>query len=411
MMTFGLVGLPFPSLAAMADSVRAKISREALHQRFTDKAVEFLKICVVFVSQCTIAGAAGIDTPLLKAFSRVLIIDSTSWDVAPALRDVFPGSGGSASAAGCKIQLCYEYLRGALSFFEIGPSNCPDNGWSKNISKLIQAGDLLITDLGYFCLQTFKNVIESGAYFLSRYQINTAVFDAATGKTLNLCETLRSAGKNTVELKVRLGADDRNCIMCRLVGLRVSSDIAKKRRDKLTRTVLKKRNKLPHADSLYLCYWTIMLTNAPDHLLKADTLRPLYSLRWQIELLFKQLKSVLAVHRTCSGKEPRVQCELLGRMIVAIITHKIHTSVNVELWNSEQQEISMEKLHKRIRERASTIKDHLLNSVADTLRYIEQEIRVVLRNCRKHKQKSRPTSLECLHNLGRANKLCGLMAA
>lgn len=411
MMTFGLAGLHYPSLAAIADSVRAKMSREALHQRFTGNAVAFMRKCVDFAIKQAFYNIESIETPLLKSFSRVLIIDSSSWDIAPGLKDVFPGSGGSASAAGCKIQLCYDYLHGALCFFQIGPSNCPDNRWSRNIPDLIRAGELLITDLGYFSLYTFKKVIECGAYFLSRYQINTAVFDAVTGESVNLCALLRKAKGSEVELNIRLGADDRNYVNCRLIALKVSRDIAKKRRDKLTRTVLKKKKKCPHADSLYLCNWTIMLTNAPENLLKADDLRPLYALRWQIELVFKQLKSVLAVHRTCSCKEPRVQCELLGRMIVAIITHKIHAFVNIDFWNDKQQEISVEKFYKRIRERSTTLKDHLLVSATTALRYLEQEIHIIQKNCRKHKQKSRLSSLAWLHSLGETRNLCSSAAA
>jgi len=347
MMTFGLVGMPFPSLAAMVDSIRAKVSREALHQRFTEKAVEFLRTCVSFVFQQKILDAVRIETPLLRHFARVLIIDSSSWDIDPALKDTFPGSGGSASDAGCKIQLCYDYLHGILSFFELGPSNRPDNWWSRKIPQFLQAGDLLITDLGYFCLLTFNQIAECGAYFLSRYHTNTAVLDESE-KSIDLCQILRATTNDTVELNVRLGSSNQKYVMCRLIGMRVSSDVAKKRREKLTRTTLKKRKKLPHADSLYLCNWTIMVTNAPAQLLSVDTLRPLYCLRWQIELLFKQLKSVLKIHKSCSCRDPRVQCELLGRMIVGIIIHRIHAAVNIGLWNSESKEISMDKFIKEL---------------------------------------------------------------
>lgn len=44
-----------------------------------------------------------------------------------------------------------------------------------------------------------------------------------------------------------------------------------------------------------------MVTNVPREWLPPEMVRHLYMLRWQIELLFKQLKSVLAIHEVSYG--------------------------------------------------------------------------------------------------------------
>ena len=395
-MTFGLAGMAHPSLAAMVDCIKARMSREALHLRFTDKAVEFLNTCVRFLLQQKLQDAFRIDTQILNRFNRIHIIDSTSWALAAALKGVFPGCGGDASEAGCKVQLCYEYVRGVVSFFEMGAGNCPDNRWSARLPQFAYAGDLIITDLGYFCLRTFHRIAENGAFFLSRFLMGTAIIDQATGKALNLCEILRSLVVDAIEMQVLMGTSEQTRINCRLVCLRVSEEQAKMRRDKLTKTVWRKKKQLPSAHSLYLCSWTLMVTNVPANCLDAGMVRPFYSLRWQIELLFKQLKSILAVDTSNSAKEPRVRCELLGRMIVAIITHKIHAHTNAYLWNTQRKEISMDKLYKRMQERTFVIKDHLLASVKKAAQFIDCEVMALLRNCRKLNQKSRPTTLQYL---------------
>lgn len=386
-----------PSLAAMVDAVKARMSREALHLRFTDNAVDFLNTCVRSLLQQKLRDALQINTKVLNRFLRIHIIDSSSWDLAAALKDVFPGCGGSASAAGCKIQLCYEYLRGALSFFEVGPGKHPDNAWSARLPELVHAGDLLITDLGYFCLRTFHSIVQNGAFFISRFLNSTALLDRKTGKPFDLCERLRSLATDAVEMQVLMGASGQTCVDCRLVCLRVSGDVAKQRRDKLIKTIWKKKKQQPTAQSLYLCNWILMVTNVPADWLEAGMVRPFYSLRWQIELLFKQLKSVLAINKSNSEKEPRVRCELLGRLIVAIVTHKIHAHINSHLWNTERKEISMDKLHKRFQERTFIIKDHLLASIKQAADFLTSEIEALLKNCRKLNQKSRLTTLEYLH--------------
>jgi hypothetical protein len=397
MMTFGLAGMPHPSLAAMVDAVKAKMSREALHLRFTDKAVDFLHTCVHSLLQQKLQDAIQVDTKVLNRFHRIHIIDSSSWDLAAALKNVFPGCGGNASAAGCKIQLCYEYLRGTISFFEVGPGNHPDNAWSARLPELMHSGELLITDLGYFCLRTFHNIVKNGAFFISRFLIGTALLDRKTGKSFNLCERLRSLATDAVEMQVLMGTNEQTCIECRLVCLRVSEEVAKQRRDKLTKTIWKKKKQQPSAQSLYLCNWILMVTNVPADWLEAGMIRPFYCLRWQIELLFKQLKSVLAINKSNSAKESRVRCELLGRMIVAIVTHKIHAHINSHLWNTERKEISMDKFHKRFQERTFSIKDHLLASIKQAADFLTSELKALLKNCRKLNQKSRLTTLEYLH--------------
>ena len=45
-MTVGQLALKHPSLAAMTQAIEAKISREALHQRFTLQAVLFMRNCL-----------------------------------------------------------------------------------------------------------------------------------------------------------------------------------------------------------------------------------------------------------------------------------------------------------------------------------------------------------------------------
>ncbi|MFH0937831.1 MAG: hypothetical protein V1899_00875, partial [Planctomycetota bacterium] len=97
-MTVGQMAMAHPSLAGMVEAIRAKISRESLHLRFTAKAVEFLLACLKIVLNHS-ARSASIEPSALHAFKRVLIFDSSSWDINPKLKHVLPGSGGAASDA------------------------------------------------------------------------------------------------------------------------------------------------------------------------------------------------------------------------------------------------------------------------------------------------------------------------
>jgi hypothetical protein len=394
-MTFGTVGMLHPSLAAMVGAIRTTMSRESLHERFDASAVLFMQRCVEFVLKQRVNAITVINSQLLNHFKNIKIFDSTSWDIDPALCDILPGSGGSASSANCKVQLCYEYLRGALSFFEIVPGKKPDNGYANQLPQHVDSGDLLIADLGYFRLESLLHIIKSGAFFVFRFMVGTTLYSAITMNEIDLRQILRKVTGSTYQMAVLMGTKEKTRVTCRLICLRVDEKIAEERRQKLRQNATKKGRTVSELH-LFMAGWILMVTNTPAEWLPAEMVRPLYGLRWQIEILFKQLKSVLAIHTSCTGKEPRLRCEILGKLIVAIITHQIHADVNINLWNTTGKEISIDKLYKRIQERAFIIMSLLCTSLKKAISYLANELNHIMINCRKLNQKSRLTTLQAL---------------
>jgi hypothetical protein len=394
-MTFGTVGMLHPSLAAMVDAIHATMSREGLHLRFTSSAVSFMQRCVEFVLKQRVNAMSVIDSHLLNHFKSIKIFDSTSWDIDSVLRDVLPGCGGAASSANCKVLLCYEYLRGALSFFDVVPGNKPDNGYAATLPEHITSGDLLIADLGYFRLETLMHIIKCGAYFVFRFLVGTTLYNAATMQEIDLRCILQKVTGAAYQMDVIMGSKEQTRVSCRLICLRVGEKIAEERRRKLRQNAAKKGRTVSELH-LYMAGWILMVTNVPREWLSPEMVRPLYSLRWQIELLFKQLKSVLTIHRSATGKESRLRCEILGKLIVAIMIHRIHADVNINLWNTKNQEISMDKLYKRIQERAFILMGLLCTSLAKAVSFLTKELNRLMKNCRKLNQKSRPTTLQAL---------------
>jgi len=108
-----------------------------------------------------------IDTSLLEHFKRVLVVDSSSWDVSSLLAEIFPGSGGKASIANCKLQCVYEYKSGAVISVEDRKGTEPDQSYSQNLSSIAQEGDLFLFDLGYWSFITFYTIALVKGYFVS----------------------------------------------------------------------------------------------------------------------------------------------------------------------------------------------------------------------------------------------------
>ena len=147
---------------------------------------------------------------------------------------------------------------------------------------------------------------------------------------------------------------------------------------------------------LALCNWTLLVTNVSSKDLPVKMAWQLYSLRWQIELIFKQLKSVFAIHRSHTRNLSRLRCEIYGKLIFAVLIHRMHALVNNLLWKTFQRELSFDKFYKRIQERAFAILHLLLLSVRKAIEYLAVEIPKVLKNCLKLQQHSRKSTLEKL---------------
>jgi len=396
-MTIGQLGMKHPSLGGMVTAIKSQITREALHYRFSKEAAALLLKCLQFVLKQKISHIGTIDTKLLRPFRRVLLVDSSSWDVNEKLRDILPGSGGSASSANCKLQTVYDYKRGELIFMDVTKGTCPDNRYTDNLVGILKKGDLILMDQGYFKLTTFAGIIKKGAFFLTRFLVGTGLTDALTNASINLAERLNKLQDDATEMDVLMGSGKSPRVPCRLIALRVSEQIANERRRRLKKTAVKK-GRIVSKHHLCMCDWTLLTTNVPQQWLPMKMVRILYTVRWQIELLFKQFKSILRVHQSDTGKENRLRCELYGKLIGAVLIHRIHATETNRLWNSKRREVSMDKFHKRFQERAFTLLCLLLASVSAAVAYMHNQIIRIIPDCLKERQRSRMTTLECLED-------------
>ncbi len=366
-----------------------------MHRRFSSGAVAFMKRCSESVLSQKISTFTSIRVDLLGHFKRILIFDSSSWNIDPKLKTVLPGCGGSASEASCKLQACYEYKQGELSFFEITSGITPDGAYAYQVPSHVQRGDLVLVDLGYFNIKIFREIGVIGAYFLSRLSIGIRLLDPKSFSSIDLLGALKKIKGNIHEMQIIVGGDKETQVCCRLICLRVSRDVANARRRKLKKSS-RERGRTPSQYHLLLADWTLMITNVPQQWLPSEMVRPFYSLRWQIELLFKQIKSVLCIHKSNTGKHNRLLCEIYGKLIMAVLIHRLHADINIRLWNSKRRELSMEKLYKRIQERAFILLELLLVSLQKAIDYLREELPRLIKNCLKSRQRSRRTTLEII---------------
>ena len=270
------------------------------------------------LSHVLIADAPPIE--LLERFTQVVIGDSTTVTLPDEYAEQFPGCGGShgSGKAALKIQVSWDLRHGRLQAL-LEPGRASDA--KSLITELpLPAGSLSIFDLGYFSVERFERVEQAEGYWLSRLQHGTTVCDAA-GNPVALREFLaKNAKRGIVDVRVQLGEKR---LPCRLLAVRVSPEIAARRRQKI-REKARDHGREPSPEYLALQQWTIFVTNCPPTLLTWREVVVLYRARWQIERLFKLWKSYNRLaDRDTEATAAQQLAEVYVKLIAVIIQHGI----------------------------------------------------------------------------------------
>ena len=377
------------------------MTRQGLHKRFKSVAVLFVQHWFrVVVNRVVRLAQEKTETGILERFRAVHLADTSSWDLPAELSSVFPGCGGSASTANCKLYLAYEYLSGLFSLIELLPGKEPDQKQGHSLVDRLKAKELVIFDAGFFALGVLRSISEKSAYFICRFVSTTSVWIRSDSEKLEricLPSFLAKCGKEAVDMMVTIGTRKSKQVESRLVAYRVPQEVADLRRAKLRKREAKlKGHPTTSKVTLALCDWNIFLTNAPAEMLPGFMVRSVYRLRWQIELIFKQLKSVLRIHQCTTHREDRFLCELYGRLIGAILVHVLHARSASIAWELRGTEISFDKMWKRVKEKSDSLCRAFIKSSRSAATEIRELLKLSLTSCLKNRNKANQTTLERL---------------
>jgi len=186
-------------------------------------------------------------------------------------------------------------------------------------------------------------------------------------------------------------------VSCRLIAKRVCEEVAQRRKRK-KRQAAKKKGRTPSKEVLALCYWDLYVTNIPESWLPTEFVSDVYTIRWQIELVFKAAKSFLGFKLICGKRSPRVFCQIYGRLIVLVLTLFLCGKFRKRMWEQKRRELSFLKCFRHLQIFAQSFLTCLMNKDA----LIEQLISFsldVFRLCAMNKRKSRHSTLHKLRLL------------
>jgi len=305
-------------IAHMARELGVAVSGSALHERMGKEAVMLLA-GVLKLALEELRKPYPLPLVLLQRFRGVYITDSSQIALPQHMASIFRGNQTNSML---KLQVTWDYLHGDLAAVELEEGRKPDQKCQLHV-RHAQAGTLQLFDLGYFKQEYLRDMDKQGAYFVSRYQSQTALYQPETGTSLALVPWLKTVTVNEAEKAVLLGGRVKWPV--RLLVRRLSQQAAEARRRKAKKKA-RTQGKTCSAAYLFLLGWDLLVTN-----LEADTwalaqVFDLYPIRFQIEWLFRVWKDQLGVAMLGKWRIERILCQLYAHLLAAILTHRLTAS-------------------------------------------------------------------------------------
>ncbi len=259
------------------------LSDSSWYYRFTPELVTFLRECVSRGLESLAQEPNRTLSDRLSPFEDVLIQDSTIVRLHEKLADIWLATRSRKVAAGVKVAV----LTSAISS---GPKSVALFSENTNELKTLKIGPwirdrILLIDLGFYKYQVFTRIKENGGYFVSRLKSNANPL---------IIESYRTHRGRSIDVRGKLLQDVLKNLKRQVLDVEV--EVAFNRR--AYRGKVKKDNERFRLVAVYNedeDKYHLYITNLSTDLLQAEEVARLYGARWEIEILFKELKSKYAL--------------------------------------------------------------------------------------------------------------------
>jgi hypothetical protein len=333
----------YPKWAQQFGTMTGKtVSKQGIWKRVNKRFVIFLHLLITYSFQKKIC-ISTVEKRELK-FKKIHIQDSTTLRLPEWLSWCYPGtvSRGKITSQ-LKIQTIYDINNSNFEFFALTPFTQNDQSRTTDINRIAKSKDLVLRDLGYFSIESFRTLDNNGIYYISKLKFGVTLYDLETGIQINLIKKLTR--NNHIDQWVYLGSDKK--IKVRIVAIKLHHEHATARKQKAKND---RDRRLNHNENYYkLLEYNIYITNIPQSDCNAKDIMRHYQLRWRIETIFKCWKSnnylQQLIPSNVSLSKERVEASiLLSLFSILIFSHRIFQLVE-KIWNNyELGAISIQKL-------------------------------------------------------------------
>lgn len=302
----------------------------------------------------------------IHIFARILIQDSSTISLPETMARIFKGCGGAASKAAVKCDYIIDQVNHLIVKMKCVAGKIPDAALSGDIIDYVQKDDLVIRDLGYFNLTNFSKIARKMAYFISRLSKGVHVYlNKSDKEPVNLVEHLEKLGvkSRNVDIDVYVGKIER--LLVRLIGVKVPPEVVESRRQQYKKA--RGRSQEPSESLQEWHGYTLMMTNISREQIPLGSILKLYKIRWQIELFFKNMKSILVVDRLTGKNKYRTLCFIFTKLAVTWVASLLYAYAQARI--GKDKEISRFKFTRWLKDTGS-LKEALY--ARDFIRLLEE---------------------------------------
>lgn len=238
---------------------------------------------------------------------RIRVVDGT--------RIKEPGPTGSS--------WCIHYAIGLPSLECSELRVCDQHGPGETFGRFaVRPGDLLIGDRAYGVRPGIFHVIDCGGDVLVRFAMSNLPLQTAKKGPFHLLKHLKTLrGTKIGDWPVVLNHKGHN-IRGRVCAIKKSRQAAQSARKQVRRQAQKGGTK-PRPETLEAAGYIVVFTTVERGDLRAAAVLEMYRSRWQIELVFKRLKSILGLGHLRKADPEAAIAWLQGKLLVAFLIESL----------------------------------------------------------------------------------------
>ena len=186
----------------------------------------------------------------------------------------------------------------------------------------ILKGDIVMGDRVYASPPGVSHVVNAGADVIVRYNRGSLPLYQRNGTRVNLLARLRRLkGKTPRQYVARVKNTNGDWIEGRLIALRQSAEATRWAHKRLQRRARLDQSTVTEQAREFAEYFMVWTTVTDT--VTASQILALYRLRWQIELVFKRMKSILGLGHLPKTDPLSAQAWLQGKMFVGLLIERM----------------------------------------------------------------------------------------
>lgn len=191
----------------------------------------------------------------------------------------------------------------------------PEVGESLTLFE-VKRGDVLMADRGLANRRGIRHVVDRGGDVVVRTNLSNVPLENSDGGAFKLLPRLRKLRVGQAAAWLAVMRDDRGEVPVRVCAIKKSAEQTRKERERIRRHASKKGTETK-PQTIEMAGYIVVLTTLQS--VEPKVILELYRYRWQIELAFKRLKSLLQLGHLKKTDPPGAKAWLQGKLFVAAL--------------------------------------------------------------------------------------------